>query len=292
MPDDLDLLVVGSIALDRRDGPFGKVDEELGGSAVYFALAASLVLPVKVSAPVGKDAIETVSKVFDGHDIDMSRVKVFGAPTYRWTAHQEHGRTVDLGSADEIYDHWQPELPEGFAGWAFVGSMRPDRQVAAITALRHPARLLAADAMLSYVRLQPDEAVDVLRRSSWFFCNHEEYLAFGAGDPEEFRRRWFLDGLVLKSGAAGVTAYTANGEVQIPGLRGHPHSIPSEPATRWPEGCSRDGCAQGGARPGCRTRWCAASPAHRLRSSRSECAASRRPRRNSSIIGWARYGKA
>jgi sugar/nucleoside kinase (ribokinase family) len=222
VPDDLDLLVVGSIALDKRDGPFGKVDEELGGSAVYFALAASLVLPVKVSAPVGKDAIETVSKVFDGHDIDMSRVSVFDAPTYRWTAHQEHGRTVDLGSADEIYDQWQPELPEGFAGWAFVGSMRPDRQGAAITELHHSARLLAADAMLSYVRLQPDEAVDVLRRSSWFFCNHEEYLAFGAGDPEEFRRRWFLDGLVLKSGAAGVTAYTADGEVQIPGLRRHP----------------------------------------------------------------------
>lgn len=222
MPDDSDLLVVGSIALDKREGPFGKIEEELGGSAVYFALAASLVLPVKVSAPVGKDAIDRVAKAFDGHDIDISHVNVIDAPTYRWNAHQEHGRTIDLGSSDEIYDQWEPDLPEDFGGWAFVGSMRPDRQVAAVKGLHHSARLLAADAMLSYVMLQTNEAVDVLRRSAWFFCNHEEYVAFGDGDPEEFRRRWWLDGLVLKSGAGGVTAYTPDGEVHVPALHKYP----------------------------------------------------------------------
>ena len=48
MPDSPELLVIGSVALDTRDGPFGKVQEELGGSAVYFALAASLIVPVKI----------------------------------------------------------------------------------------------------------------------------------------------------------------------------------------------------------------------------------------------------
>ena len=54
MPDAPELLVVGSVALDTRDGPFGKVKEELGGSAVYFALAASLLVPVKVIAPIAR----------------------------------------------------------------------------------------------------------------------------------------------------------------------------------------------------------------------------------------------
>jgi len=218
VPDDPELLVVGSIALDKRDGPFGKIDEELGGSATYFALAASLLMPVKVSAPVGRDAIERVAKAFEGRPIDTTHLKVLDSPTYRWRAHQEHGRNVDLGSADQIYDHWEPEIPPGFSGWAFIGSMRPDRQAQAVKAIHHSARLLAADAMLSYIKRQTSEARDVLRRSAWFFCNHEEFEAFGGRDPEEFRRQWWLEGLVLKAGHDGVTTYTADGKVHVPAL--------------------------------------------------------------------------
>ena len=72
MPDQPELLVAGSIALDSREGPFGKVQDQLGGSAVYFALAASLIVPVKVSAPVGRDAVDLVMKVFQGKPIDTS----------------------------------------------------------------------------------------------------------------------------------------------------------------------------------------------------------------------------
>ena len=219
MPDDAPgLLVVGSIALDKREGPFGKVEEELGGSAVYFALAASLLVPVKVSAPVGHDAVDQVWNAFEGHPIDTTQVEVIEAPTYRWTARQEHGQNVDLGSSDEIYEHWKPDIPRGYAGWAFVGSMRPDRQASAMRTLHHSARLLAADAMLSYVTHHRAHAKDVLRRSGWFFCNHEEFEAFGGKDPEEFRRQWWLDGLVLKAGREGVTTYTPDGAVHVPAL--------------------------------------------------------------------------
>ena len=213
--------MVGSIALDTREGPFGKVTDELGGSAVYFALAASLIMPVKVSAPVGHDAVDQIARAFNGRPIDSELVSVLDAPTYRWTARQEHGRNVDLGSADKIYRRWEPRVPHDYGGWAFVGSMRPDRQAQAMKAL-HSARLLAADAMMSYVNQQPPEAKDVLRRSSWFFCNKEEFAALGGSNAEEFRRQWWLDGLVLKAGADGVTAYTADGSVHVPALLKHP----------------------------------------------------------------------
>ena len=222
MPDASELLVVGSIALDTREGPFGRVKDELGGSAVYFALAASLVVPVKLAGPVGRDAVGTVEKAFAGRPIDVAGLDVLDAPTYRWTARQEHGRNVDLGSADRIYDEWHPRVPAGFTGWAFVGSMRPDRQAEAVRALHHSARLLAADAMLSYVKSQTPEAKDVLRRASWFFCNEEEFAALGGANAEEFRRQWWLDGLVVKSGSGGITAYTADGRVHVPALPGHP----------------------------------------------------------------------
>jgi sugar/nucleoside kinase (ribokinase family) len=221
VPDVPELLVVGSIALDTREGPFGKVHEELGGSAVYFALAASLILPVKVAGPVGRDAVDRVVEAFEGRPIDTAHLEVLDAPTYRWSARQEHGRNIDLGSSDSIYEMWTPRVLEGFTGWAFVGSMRPDRQALAMRTLYHSASLLAADAMLSYVKRQTPEAKDVLRRAGWFFCNEEEFAALGGGNPEEFRRQWWLEGLLVKSGPGGITAHTADGRVHVPALPEH-----------------------------------------------------------------------
>jgi cytidine kinase len=212
-----ELLVAGSVALDTRDGPFGKVEEDLGGSAVYFALAASLILPVKVAAPVGRDGADRVARAFEGRAIDTTLVQVIDAPTYRWRARQEHGRNIDLGSSDQIYDVWEPVVPPDFAGWAFVGSMRPDRQ-AQVMKMLSSAQLLAADAMLSYMYERPSETTDVLGRAAWFFCNQEEFDALGGHDVEEFRRRWWLDGVVVKAGAGGATAYTADGSLHAPAL--------------------------------------------------------------------------
>jgi sugar/nucleoside kinase (ribokinase family) len=216
----IELLVAGSVALDTRDGPFGSVVDELGGSAVYFALAASLVLPVKVIAPVGRDGFERVAHAFAGRPIDTTMLQVIDAPTYRWKARQEHGRNLDLGSTDTIYDVWEPRVPPDFAGWAFVGSMRPDRQ-AQVAKMLATSRLLAADAMLSYVQKQAPEAKDVLKRADWYFCNQDEFAALGGQDSEQFRRQWWLDGLVLKAGPGGVTAFTADGSVHVPALTNH-----------------------------------------------------------------------
>jgi len=216
-----ELLVAGSVALDTRDGPFGRVKETLGGSAVYFALAASLIMPVKVVAPVGVDGAKRLAQAFSGRTVDVDLLQILDARTYRWRAHQEHGRNVDLGSSDDIYDSWEPAVPPNFEGWAFVGSMRPDRQ-AQLMGMLGGAKLLAADSMLSYVQSRPPEARDVLRRSGWFFCNEEEFNALGGKDPEEFRRQWWLQGLVVKAGPLGLAAYTEYGVVRVPALTERP----------------------------------------------------------------------
>jgi sugar/nucleoside kinase (ribokinase family) len=216
-----ELLVAGSVALDTRDGPFGRVQETLGGSAVYFALAASLIVPVKVVAPVGVDGAKAVAQAFSGRPIDVERLDILDAPTYRWRARQTHGRNVDLGSSDNIYDSWTPAPPEGFDGWAFVGSMRPDRQ-SQLMKMFGTAQLLAADAMLSYVHSGPPAAKDVVSRAGWFFCNQEEFTALGGTDPEEFRRRWWLHGLVVKAGVDGLAAYIDDGVVRVPALTDRP----------------------------------------------------------------------
>ena len=197
--------------------------DELGGSATYFALAASLICPVAIVAPVGADAVERVRAVLAGRPIDFGGLSVVDAPTYRWHARQLKGRNVDLGSRDNIYDHWRPSLPERYSGWVFVGSMRPDRQLEAAVQASE-ASLLAADAMRSYLQRAPAEARRLLGLCSWYFCNREELVALG-GDPthpELFRTRWALEGLLLKLGAQGLAAHVQSGEQRLAALSSHP----------------------------------------------------------------------
>ena len=208
------LLVAGSIALDSLMG--GSVTDELGGSALYCSLAASRSVDVMVVAPVGRDGEAAARAVLgDRPRIDLTDLSVVDAPTYRWFADAHAGRNVDLGSRDSIYDHWSPRIPDGYRGWAFVGSMRPDRQLEAAQQLAG-CGLLAADAMCSYVQSGPEAAREVLRLSDWYFCNEEEFAALGGSHPEAFREEWQLKGLVVKHGPGGVTAHTSIGAVHVP----------------------------------------------------------------------------
>jgi hypothetical protein len=208
------LLVAGSIALDSLQG--GRITDELGGSALYFSLAACDLVRVVVVAPVGVDDEARVRGLLGVRPgIDLAGLAVVDAPTYRWFADAREGRNVDLGSQDSIYDCWSPMVPAGYRGWAFVGSMRPDRQVEAARQLAG-CGLLAADAMRSYVEAAPDAAREVLRLTDWYFCNEEEFAALGGRDAETFRRDWDLHGLVLKRGPGGVTAFSADGSIHVP----------------------------------------------------------------------------
>ena len=216
-----ELLVAGSIALDRLEGPHGVVEDELGGSALYFALAASLIMPVHMLAPVGRETVERLKRVIGSRPVDVSLLDVLDAPTYRWHSQIDGGRNVDLGSRDTIYDVWEPRPPADFTGWAFVGSMRPDRQAQAVARLGG-AGLVAADAMLSYIHARPPEAREVLSGSQWYFCNRDEFAALGGSDPQRFREEWGLEGLVLKAGPDGVIAFVKGAALHVPAPRSHP----------------------------------------------------------------------
>ncbi|MFZ0218447.1 MAG: PfkB family carbohydrate kinase [Candidatus Dormiibacterota bacterium] len=203
-----DLLVSGSVALDSLQG--GRYQDQLGGSATYFSLSASLLRPVQVVAPIGHDAASYVRGVLTRPRIDLAGLCELDAPTYRWFAADTEGGNVELGTQDSIYDVWEPRPPAGYRGWAFCGSMRADRQLQAVSALGG-AGLLAADAMRSYVDAAPEAARHVLERADCYFGNEEELAALGCVTPATFRARWNFRLLVVKRGPGGATLYTADG---------------------------------------------------------------------------------
>jgi sugar/nucleoside kinase (ribokinase family) len=70
--------------------------------------------------------------------------------------------------------------------------------------------------MRSYIESAPEAARSVLELADWYFCNEEEFAALGGDDPEAFRHRWELRGLVLKHGPGGAAAYTEDGVLHVP----------------------------------------------------------------------------
>ena len=218
----MSLLVVGSIALDHLEGGFGSVEDELGGSALYFALAASLIGPVRMSGVVGRDAQERLIAAVAGRPVDAGLVSVLDAPTYRWHAVQRDAVNIEISGENSIYAGWHPRIPEGYDGWAFVGSMPVPLQIESARLLRG-ASLLAGDSMRSYAAMAPGAAQEFVTSCHWFFCNADELRVLGGDprDPEASRRAWGVEGLCLKLGAEGAAVVTGAGELHVPALTSH-----------------------------------------------------------------------
>ena len=68
----MSLLVTGSIGIDTIETPFGKRDDVIGGSAIYFSYAASMLAPVRLVGVVGEDVPREFLNVFEGRDVDTS----------------------------------------------------------------------------------------------------------------------------------------------------------------------------------------------------------------------------
>ena len=84
------LLVVGSVALDTVATPFGEASEVLGGSATYFATAASYFTSVDLIAVVGKDFPEQHVKFLKSRGIDLAGLERREGDTFRWTGQYSH----------------------------------------------------------------------------------------------------------------------------------------------------------------------------------------------------------
>src|SRR6202453_3449731 len=95
----MSLLVTGSLGIDTVETPFGKRDDGVGGSAVYFSYAASFFTPVRLVGAVGEDVPQSFFDIFKGGDIDTTGREIRkGSKTFRW-----HGSYVkDLNEAVSV----------------------------------------------------------------------------------------------------------------------------------------------------------------------------------------------
>src|SRR3977135_3284204 len=127
------LVVVGSIAFDAVQTPFGQRERMLGGSAVHFSLAASFFTDVRVGGPVCDDFGDDEYAVLRGRGIDTEDIEyVEGGKTFFWRGHYEYD--LNVAHTDDtqlnVFGEFQPKLSEASreAETLFLANIQPDLQ--------------------------------------------------------------------------------------------------------------------------------------------------------------------
>ena len=153
-------LVVGSVAFDAVQTPFGRVDRMLGGSATYFALAASFFTPVRLVAVVGEDFTDADLAVFGDRNISTDGLERRPGRTFFWSgeysADLNERRTLETQL--NVFAEFQPELPAAYrqSEFLFLGNIDPELQQSVQSQMSAP-KLVAGDTMNFWIERKPEQ---------------------------------------------------------------------------------------------------------------------------------------
>jgi sugar/nucleoside kinase (ribokinase family) len=219
----MSLLVVGSVALDSIFTPFGETADALGGSAVYFSVAGSLLHPVQVVGIVGGDYPVDELERLAPRGIDWSGVERAEGESFRWKGKYSY----DLQSRETletrlgVFAHFQPKIPAAFqaAEYVFLGNIDPELQIGVLEQVQRP-KLVVCDTMNYWIQGKKAALLDLLARVDVLMVNDGEAREL-SGDWNIHRAgRWILDRgpsrVVIKQGEYGALLIEASRTFYVP----------------------------------------------------------------------------
>jgi sugar/nucleoside kinase (ribokinase family) len=174
----MSLLVVGSLAFDAIETPFGKVERTLGGAASYFALAASYFTPVRVVAIVGQDFGEKERAIFQGRKIDLAGVEQVPGKSFFWSGRysQNMNERTTLATELNVFANFRPALPHGYgdSSFIFLGNIDPTLQRSVLTQVRCIPKVIGLDTMNYWIERTPAELRETLKHTQILMINDDE----------------------------------------------------------------------------------------------------------------------
>lgn len=174
----MSLLVTGSIGIDTVTTPVGKSENCIGGSAVYFSMAASFFSPVRFVGVVGDDCPFDLAKVFSGRSVDLSGLEVrSGSKTFRWKGSYQGDMSQALtdGMQLNVLAERPPIVPEHFrdSEFVFLANTHPTLQMQLLEQLRNP-KFVVADTMNCWIDSHTEELKKLLQRIDGIILNDGE----------------------------------------------------------------------------------------------------------------------
>jgi len=220
----MSLLIVGSVAYDSYETPFGSVKEAMGGAAVHAALAASrLARPVAVVGVVGRDYKQADLALLSRQGIDISGIERAEGRTFRWTGRYQGAmaQAETLKTELGVFGAFNPSLPKALARprFLFLANIHPAVQAAVLAQAGSPAFTLL-DTMNYWIASQKAALLKVIRAVDGLIVNDQELRQLtGAGTLAVAAEKALALGpkvLILKRGEHGASLHTRKGSFAVP----------------------------------------------------------------------------
>lgn len=217
-----DIAVAGTVHVDEITTPAGRRSDQLGGSAVYFGLAAARYGRVHLNGIVGADRAPGFAALLDTAGVRHDGLVVSDLATFRWHARHDFEQwvAVDTSSEEGCDPAWRPQLPDDTAAAQvlFVASMRPSLQNVVLSQSR--ARLVGADSMTDYTAPQRAAVREVVHACDVLFLNETELASLTGAPVTTWRQEAIamcgvgrLRAVVVKGGPRGASLVTDDGVI-------------------------------------------------------------------------------
>ncbi len=221
----MSILCVGSVALDSVETPFAKVERVLGGSAVFFASAATWFAPVRVVGVVGDDYPLDELRFLENRGADLSGIEERGGKSFFWAGryHSDLSGRDTLATELGVFADFQPKIPEPFrqSRYVFLGNIDPSLQHDVLDQVHSPD-VIACDTMNYWIEGSRESVVSLLDRVHILMVNDEEARQL-ADEPNLLKAsRWIRergpDIVVVKKGEHGAILFADDWLFFVPGF--------------------------------------------------------------------------
>src|SRR6267378_1827624 len=220
----MSLLVVGSIAFDAVETPFGKCEKMLGGAAAHFSISASFFTDVRIVGVVGGDFGPDEQQVFDAHGIDTSDLeRVPEGKTFRWFGRYDYDLNVahTLDTQLNVFADFQPKLSETSRNTrlVFLANIQPDLQ-RGVRKQVTGAELVALDTMNYWIERSRESLLETIKSVDLVIINDAEARQL-TDIPNLIKAArtilsWGPKALIVKRGEYGAALFTGDSYFAIP----------------------------------------------------------------------------
>ena len=210
------VLVVGSVALDSVETPFGKAADVLGGSGTFFSASASHLAPVQLVGVVGNDYPVERLQPLASRGVDLAGLERAEGQSFRWRGRYRH----DLNAAETLETHlgvfsnFRPKIPEQFrsAPFVFLANIDPRLQLDVLRQVERP-KLVACDTMNFWIESRRPELLELLRHVDLITINDGEARQLTEKNNLVKAARWIMEHgpkhVIIKKGEHGAFMFTS-----------------------------------------------------------------------------------
>ncbi|MBK9215366.1 MAG: sugar kinase [Chloracidobacterium sp.] len=220
----MSLTVVGSVAFDALETPFGKRERILGGAATHFGLSASFFTEVNAVGVVGGDFGEAEWDVFRRHQINTDDIEVVpDGRTFFWSGSYDYDMNTahTLDTQLNVFETFQPKLSDRSknANMLFLANILPSLQKD-VRLQCADARFVAMDTMNFWISSMKDAVIDTIKAVDCMIINDAEARQL-TGEPSIYKAARLILGyglraVVIKRGEYGATLFTKDGYFTTP----------------------------------------------------------------------------